>query len=275
MSVSGTLIVRRCCEGGKGSDGHIQYLCQDDVAPRLSPFILVKTLKNIPSCRDFTIVGGEPLLYKDEILEIVKEIACTNIRTIIITNAVLLTSDFIDKIKNYNIHFVFSIDTIDKGFWKFVRGCDSFDLVMNNLKEAFYKLTSCQMSIQSVLAKETAPYIEKVKEFAEKQGLYHSIQNYVQEGFEGNWTPIKCKTNTMIETGQQCFAAGRNLSIMQNGNVTTCFQQQLIGGFEMPLGNLHTDSITTILESVYIKKVIDAMKSCNRSCRVLKCNLKR
>jgi len=246
-----------------------------DKSPRLEPNILVEALKDVPSCNDFTIVGGEPLLYANEIISVLEGIKTTNIRTIIITNAVLLDSKFIDKIKKYNVHLIFSIDTIDKDFWHFVRGCPSFDVVMKNLEYAFKHLEKPQMSIQSVLAKETETHIPFVKAFAEKHGLYHSVQDYVQDGFEGSWTVMqyeKIKTN---DDKIECFAAGRNLSIMQNGDVRTCFQQNLINGCEKPLGNLNTDSIKTIIESNYTKKVINAMKFCNKSCKVLKCNLKR
>lgn len=243
--------------------------------PRLDTNKIVKFLLSIPSCQDFTIVGGEPLLYKEEILQILNGLKGSNIRTVIITNGFALDKNFIDAVKDYNVHFVFSIDTVDRDFWKYVRGCDSYEKVMDNFEYAFKQLTGWQISIQSVLAKETEPYILNVKEYAKKHHVYHSVQDYISEGFDGHWTPLENKSSHIPDTEQQCYAADRNLSILQDGSVMTCFQQNLISGCESPLGNLHVDDADTILYSNYAKYVTDKMKNCNKPCKVLKCNLKK
>lgn len=246
-----------------------------DTAPRLNPELIVHAVKSLPTLNDLTIVGGEPFLYKDEIMHIIKGIANTHVRTVIITNAFALTSEFVDAVKPYKIHFVFSIDTVDREFWKFVRGMDSFDIVMKNLEYAFKTLSPYQMSIQSVLAKETEPYIEGVKAFAERHGLYHGVQDFVSDGFEGDWTPLEKKAVIIPSGSQQCFAAERNISIMQNGDVFTCFQQSWIKNCEKPLGNLIENSIEEIISSDYMAFVQSQMKKCNKSCKVLKCNIQR
>jgi len=79
------------------------------------------------------IVGGEPLLFKNEIYEILHGISNTNIRTVIITNGVLMDKGFIDYISDYNSHIVTSIDTVDREFWKFVRGANSYDVVCKRI----------------------------------------------------------------------------------------------------------------------------------------------
>lgn len=246
-----------------------------DDAPRLPPQKMIEAIKALPGLCDLIIVGGEPLLFKDEILKIIKGIAATPVRTVLISNGVALSSEFIDEIKDYKIHIVVSIDTMDCNFWKFVRGVDSYNLVMKNLEYAIRTLSPYQISLQSVLAEETKAFVPEVKKFADAHGLYHSVQNFIAEGFDGSWTPIKTSEIPFSRDAQQCFAADRNLSVMQNGDVYTCFQQSWIKGFERPLGNLNTTPIEQIISSPYAQAVQEAMRKCNKSCKELKCNLKR
>lgn len=245
-----------------------------DKAERLPTEKIINGLKSIPTAKEFCIVGGEPLLFKTEIYEILQGIASTDIRTVVITNGVSMDKVFIDTVAKYNIHIVVSIDTIDKEFWKFVRGTNSMNRVLRNFEYAYSILSPEQLSIQSVLSKETEPYLKEVADYAKSKNIYHSIQDYVSEGFEGFWTELENKKALIPDDGQQCFAAGRNLSIMQNGEVFTCFQQTWITGCEKPLGNLNTQTMEKILSSEYANFVNEKMKICNLPCKVLKCNIK-
>jgi MoaA/NifB/PqqE/SkfB family radical SAM enzyme len=244
-----------------------------DKAKRISTGKIIEGIKNIPTAKEFCIVGGEPLLFKTEIYEILHGISDTNIRTVVITNGVLMDKNFIHIISKYNIHIIVSIDTINKEFWKFVRGINSYDKVLKNFEYAITVLNPTQISIQSVLAKETQPYIAEVAEYASSKNVYHSIQDYITEGFNGSWTAIE-KKNIIPDNEQQCYAAKRNLSLIQNGNVYTCFQQTWIDSCEKPLGNLNNQTMEEILSSEYAILVNEKMRVCNLSCKVLKCNTK-
>jgi MoaA/NifB/PqqE/SkfB family radical SAM enzyme len=245
-----------------------------DKAQRLSTESIIKGIKSIPTAKELCIVGGEPLLFKAEICDILKGLENTEIRTVVISNGVLMDEKFIKTVSKYNIHIVVSIDTIDKEFWKFVRGVNSYDKVLKNLEYATSVLNSSQISIQSVLSKETQPHIEAVSNYANSKNIYHSIQDYMTEGFEGYWTTTENKQAKFPDDGQQCFAANRNLSIVQNGDVYTCFQQTWIESCQEPLGNLNNQKMTEILSSEYAISVSEKMKSCNLPCKVLKCNTK-
>jgi MoaA/NifB/PqqE/SkfB family radical SAM enzyme len=247
---------------------------QKDGAERLLVSKFTKAIKAISTAQELCIVGGEPTLFKSEIYEILQLLSDTSIRATIITNGVLADKDFIDKISNFNIHIVFSIDTLDKEFWRFVRGTNSYDVVFRNFEYATTVLNSAQISIQSVLSKETEPYISEVADYAMRKNLYHSIQDYVSEGFNGCWTEKIDKQIVIPDNEQQCFSANRNLSIMQNGDVFTCFQQSWIDGCQKTLGNLNTQEISEILSSDYALYISKKMKVCNLPCNVLKCNTK-
>ncbi|MCG8327472.1 MAG: radical SAM protein [Chitinophagales bacterium] len=245
-----------------------------DNADRLPTEKIVKGIKSIPTANELCIVGGEPLLFKNEVYEILEEISDTEIRTVVITNGVPMDKSFIDTVSKYNIHIVVSIDTMDSEFWKFVRGTNSYDKVIQNFEYASTALTPVQLSIQSVLSKETEPYMSEVAEYANSKNVYHSIQDYISEGFEGAWTETEHKQAQIPDNGQQCFAADRNLSIVQNGDVYTCFQQTWIDGCQKPIGNLNEQSMNEILDSTYTQLVSEKMRVCNLSCKVLKCNTK-
>lgn len=245
-----------------------------DKADRLPTEKFINGIKSIPTAIELCIVGGEPLLFKSEIYEILQGISNTDIRTVIITNGVSMDREFIHTVSKYNIHIVVSIDTMDKEFWKFVRGTNSKDKVLKNFEYATTILTPAQISIQSVLSKETQPHMAEVAEYANSKNVYHSIQDYISEGFEGSWTATENKQAIIPDNEQQCYAADRNLSIIQNGDVHTCFQQNWIDGCQKPLGNLNTKTMTEILSSDYTAFVSEKMRVCNLPCKVLKCNTK-
>ena len=243
-----------------------------DKTDRLPTEKFVNAIKTIPTAKELCIVGGEPLLFKSEIYEILQGISDTDIRTVIITNGVSMDKNFIHTVSKYNIHIVVSIDTMDKEFWEFVRGTNSHDKVLKNFENAITLLTPAQISIQSVLSKETQPHMAEVAEYANSKNVFHSIQDYISEGFEGSWTITENKQAIIPDNGQQCFAADRNLSIVQNGDVYTCFQQTWIDGCKQPLGNLNSQTMEEILTSGYAISVSEKMRVCNLPCKVLKCN---
>jgi len=281
------LIVNNDCQLNNYSPSHIYYfitincnqMCtkcshwkQRDITPRLPTETITTALNSILTMRELCIVGGEPLLYKDELYRIVMGIPHNDVRTVIITNGLLMDREFVQKISLLNVHLVVSIDTVDREFWKFVTGTDTFVKVIGNLEYAIDTLSPDRVSIQSVLAKETELYIKDVSRYAKSKGIHHSIQNYISQGFDGSWTEIVFSGEPQLDLKQQCFATDRNLSFLQNGDVFTCFQQSWIEGCEKPLGNLNIQTMDEILENNYVRTVSHKMKNCNLPCKVLKCN---
>lgn len=228
---------------------------------------VINFVKQIESAREFCIVGGEPLLYSEEIIKCAKLLK-QDVRLIIITNGIKATEEFLQNISNYNVHIIFSIDTIDKNFWKSVRGNDSYDIVMKNFNSARKLLNPHQLSVQSVRSKNTLSHIIEVEKMCKDYGIYHSIQDYIDD-FGGQWEAMpKEKYNNI-----SCQAYKFNLSIMANGDIKTCFQQEKIAGCENPIGHI-TESYSEIFNRDYTNFVLNKMKYCNLSCKVLKCNHK-
>ena len=248
---------------------------QRDPAPLVKIEHVINLILHLKSLKEVCLVGGEPLLHKERIFLILKALESTGIRINLVTNGTLADKPFLDQIQGKNIHVVFSIDTLDKEYWQFVRGNQSFETVIKNLNLAIAKLgPSGQLSIQSVLSQETEKHINSIRAFAKEHNLFHSTQDYLQDGFEGSWTAIKNKTLKQ-DIGVACYSTGKNISVMPNGDVFTCFQQNLIPGCAKPLGNLNQDSVSEILDSQYLNQVISSMKSCNLPCKTLACNKER
>lgn len=238
--------------------------------------LVVQAVRAVSSATELCIVGGEPLVYRDRVLAILTGLADVPIRTTIVTNGVLCTPEFVDRLVGLRTHFVFSIDTLDPQRWQWVRGKDSMSTVMRNLAHLRATLRPEQVSIQSVLAQETAADVAAVAAWCREQGMYHSVQRYVQGGFDGSWTPLPLDAGALMSAVAApvgpCAAAGRNLSIMPDGSVFTCFQQPQIEGSGRPLGKLGEMPIQAMLASQYAAAVVDRMTRCDLPCKVLKCN---
>ena len=248
----------------------------DDHPRMVEPQLIVDAIRGVASAEEFCIVGGEPLVHTPRVLQIIEGIADLPIRTSIVTNGVPCTPAFVDQIRGKNVHLVFSIDTFDHDRWRWIRGRDSMERVLRNLHHVRRVLEPEQLSIQSVLAEETREDIAEVGRWCAERAIYHSIQPYVQDGFDGQWTPIH-QPQAMPEqfdpaVDSVCLAAGRNLSILPDGAVLTCFQQDRIPGAERPLGHLGQTAIADILASSYTTEVLDRMRRCDLPCKVLRCN---
>ncbi|MCB1048445.1 MAG: radical SAM protein [Calditrichaeota bacterium] len=238
--------------------------------------LVVEAVRGIPSAIQLCIVGGEPLVYRNLVLEVLTGLADLSICTTIVTNGVLCTPEFVERVRGLGVHLVFSIDTLDQQRWQWVRGKDSMKQVLDNLAYVRATLRPEQVSIQSVLAQETVADVAVVAEWCREQGIYHSVQRYVQGGFDGSWTPLPddtaVLTNAIAAPNGSCAASGRNLSIMPDGRVYTCFQQPWINGCKSPLGKLGVIPIQAMLTSQYAAEVVDGMTRCDLPCKVLKCN---
>ena len=232
---------------------------------------VVEFIHHLPALEEICLVGGEPLLHKEKVLKVIAAVQGRKIRTVINTNGCLLDAAFVDQIKDEDVHVVVSIDTTDREYWFFVRGRDSYDLVMTNLRNAAARLPGGALSVQSVLARETEAHLQGARDLCAELGLHHSIQDYMSEGFEGEWTALKPESRVVPDCNP-CLAAGRNISILPDGDVYTCFQQPWMPGCEEPIGRLGQDTPEAMLGSAYTGQVLSRMTSCDLPCMVLRCN---
>src|SRR5262245_50547048 len=111
-----------------------------------------------------TLTGGEPLLYKSDVMLIAEEAKALSVPMVTVTNARLLDEAFLSRYKELGHILVISIDSVNREKWNEFRGRVSFDLVMPRIMLA-KQILGDQLRIQSVLSKESAPEIPEVIEW--------------------------------------------------------------------------------------------------------------
>lgn len=79
---------------------YLQHLC--DIKPRFE--------SRVPNRVNVIFFGGEPLLYINQIKEVINKVCCDNVDYTIISNGELLTKEFVDYCNNNKIEFVLSND---------------------------------------------------------------------------------------------------------------------------------------------------------------------
>lgn len=214
-----------------------------------------------------TLTGGEPLLFKDDVMLIAEEAKKMNVPMVIVSNARFLDETFLTRYKELGHILVISVDSVEKGKWNEFRGRKNFDIVMPKIMLAKAILGS-QLRIQSVLSKETENDIPKVIEFCKRHNIRHNIQFY--QDFGGHWTnPSKELVNYDNDT--PC-AARKNICVYPNGDVVKCFDHRRIPLAKEPLGNIAKQDIIEILCTKRSTEVSKIMKTCNFPCKNMSCN---
>jgi MoaA/NifB/PqqE/SkfB family radical SAM enzyme len=213
-----------------------------------------------------TLTGGEPLLFKDEVMQIAEEARELKVPMMIISNGKLLDKSFLEEYAVMEHILVISIDTIDKNKWNEFRGIENYDTVMQNILLA-KDILGDKLMIQSVLADETKDEIPKVIDFCKKHNIQHSIQLY--QDFGGNWNGISETPETENDT--PC-AARKNICIYPNGDVVKCFDHRRISLAKEPIGNIAKEDIIEILCTKRSTEISKIMKTCNFPCKNMSCN---
>ena len=213
-----------------------------------------------------TLTGGEPLLYKDDVIRIAEEARKLNVPMVIVSNGAFLDKQFLERYNELGHILVISVDSVEKEKWNEFRGGKDFDIVMPKIILARQVLGD-KLRIQSVLAKETASEIPKIIEFCRQHGIKHNIQ--LHQDFHGDWHDPD--GSTMVDNDTPC-AARKNICIYPNGDVVKCFDHRKIPLAEEPLGNIAKQDIIEILCSKRSTEISKIMKTCNLSCKNMSCN---
>jgi MoaA/NifB/PqqE/SkfB family radical SAM enzyme len=214
-----------------------------------------------------TLTGGEPLIFKKDVMLIAEEAKKLNVPMVIVTNARFLDEPFLTRYKELGHILVISIDSVEKEKWNEFRGRKNFDIVMPKIMLA-KEILGDQLRIQSVLSKESAEEIPKVKKWCDLHGLQHNIQ--FNQDFGGTWTNAASET-VNYDNDTPC-AARKNICIYPNGDVVKCFDHRRIPLAKEPLGNIAKQDIIEILCTKRSTEVSKIMKTCNLPCKNMSCN---
>jgi MoaA/NifB/PqqE/SkfB family radical SAM enzyme len=139
-----------------------------------------------------TLTGGEPLLFKNDVLLIAEEAYKFKVPMVTISNGRFLNEYFLNKYKYFGHTLVISVDSIEKQKWNEFRGRNNFAIVMPKIMLS-KQILGDNLRIQSVLSKESADEIPKVIDFCKKHNIHHNIQ--LNQDFGGKWTNLKRLTS--------------------------------------------------------------------------------
>lgn len=214
-----------------------------------------------------TLTGGEPLLFKADVMLIAEEAKKLDVPMVIVSNARFLDEDFLNRYKQLGHILVISVDSVEKEKWNEFRGRNNFDIVMPKIMLA-KQILGDQLRIQSVLSKQTENEIPKVIEFCKQHNIQHNTQFY--QDFGGHWT--NPSTEIVNYDNETPCAARKNICIYPNGDVVKCFDHRRIPLAKEPLGNIAKQDIIEILCTKRSTQVSKIMKTCNLPCKNMSCN---
>ncbi len=125
--------------------------------------------------------GGEPLIRKD-ILEIVDVFLENGIRPTIISNGILLTQQLAEEIAKRQCNLAISIDSLDRKKYTMLRGRDTMDKVIDNIKAVAYLKGAHKgnWSITTTVTKKTElEDVRHLRKFAYENGFMYAIRPYI------------------------------------------------------------------------------------------------
>jgi MoaA/NifB/PqqE/SkfB family radical SAM enzyme len=214
-----------------------------------------------------TLTGGEPLLFKKDVMLIAEEANKLGVPMVIVTNGRFLDETFLNRYRELGHILVISVDSVEREKWNEFRGRKNFDIVMPKIILA-KEILGDRLRIQSVLSKESAEEIPKVIEFCKKYGIQHNTQ--FNQNFGGSWTNLD-KEIVNYDNSTPC-AARKNICIYPNGDVVKCFDHRRIPLAKEPLGNIAKQDIIEILCTKRSTEVSKIMKTCDLPCKNMSCN---
>lgn len=215
-----------------------------------------------------TLTGGEPLLFKKDVMLIAEEAKRLDVPMVIVTNARFVEEEFLKKYKALGHILVISVDSVEREKWNEFRGKKNFDIVMPKIMLA-KEILGDQLRIQSVLSKESAAEIPKVIEWCKQHGLQHNIQ--FNQDFGGHWTNHETTEKVNYDNDTPC-AARKNICVYPNGDVVKCFDHRRIPLAKEPLGNIAKQDIIEILSTKRSTQISKIMKTCDLPCKNMSCN---
>lgn len=122
------------------------------------------------------ITGGEPLLRKD-IIEIIDAINITGVEPNFITNGLLFTEEIINYLAEHKIQTTISLDGVDQATHEFIRGKDTYDKTVKNIKWCIDKGVPITLSM-TIHRGNQHSVIEYFK-FADEIGADRVILNFL------------------------------------------------------------------------------------------------
>ncbi len=244
---------------------------------------IVDEVKNISHNVDYTLSGGEPLLYPN-IFELMKYIKDKGNNIFLLTNGMYITKENVKEIAKLCSLIKISIDGSSEKINSITRGKNSFEKAFNGYQLLLKENANVQISM-TVTKTNINDINNMVKLFGNKLTLQPFFkagrgsdndefgitgEEYYQamasiEGFQ----PIG-RLGELLEVFRnkgttKCAMADSEISISENGDVFPC---QMLTDDEFCGGNIKEKTIKEILNSDKFKEVASFSSLTNEDCKV-------
>lgn len=224
----------------------------------------------------FAISGGEPLLKKEMLLYMVKELSPIDQITLdVFTNGTLVTKDYAQQLYDAGLRIArVSLDGPSEQVHDSIRGKGTFAQTTQGIKH--FRDVGIYVDIVSTISQMNYQYLEEIKELCTQIADSFSFTPVIPIGRAGKnlilkpeetfyvkvtWTdPQEIETNITPRT--RCNM-GENIYIKANGDIFPCFYIQFP---EFKVGNIRENSLSEIYETGLmqdmLKMTIDDVEEC-------------
>lgn len=245
---------------------------------------LISQAKNL-RCRNFIIIGGEPLLEFEKLKEIVKYIKSGNMpdtKITIYTNGVLLDDEKIDFIKQHNISICMQLLSDNNQTYQVITGEKGvFDIISKNIYAL--KKSNIPYSLLFLINRfnesEAASVLEKFKDSVIKIEYIYPIDNdfysnkYIKQMYDRSKDFIKLSLPMFDKMSKYNVCYQGTLAISCDGSTYPCIMSR-----KLYLGNIHDLSLKDILyknETIEYSNLskckIEGCSSCHKRYGCLDC----
>ena len=272
---------------------------------------LLDKIKNWLGKQEIEINGGEPMLKKDLVFKIIKKCNELNLPVGLNTNGILIdikTAKELFKHKLQNIKI--SLYSLNNEIHDKLRGMSGAFLKTKEALEHLNKernLSKTKIELGMLLTKSNINEINSLINYAKKNNfdlILQPLDFNINKNYQNNWQqtsdlwptkeqiekylkPLVIKKPKLIKNPvyylkeiyeyylepksinqRKCFAIYNNLVIEPNGDVRLCFRSQKIG-------NIGQNKIEEIWCGNSAKKERKRLRSCQKSCKILGCNIRK
>lgn len=214
--------------------------------------LTVKQIKKIVSSasklgiKKIRFTGGEPLL-RGDISEIIKDTKnIKGIETVAITTNGVLLGDIAEELKNVGLDSInISLDTLDKGRYKYITGTDNLEKVIFGIESASKLKFKIKINVV-IIDNESINELNKIKEYAES--VFSKVQTIKLYNLNEDKTeqdeydrPAKCKHCDRIR-------------LLSNGCLLSCLHSDILTKINFKTSENIDNEITKAIKEAIIKK---------------------
>jgi radical SAM protein with 4Fe4S-binding SPASM domain len=242
----------------------------DDIIPFVEQ---VKKFKPTP----LAISGGEPLLKKETLLYMLRELSPVKEMDVsVFTNGTLITKDYAQQLHDAGMNVArVSVDGHTEELHDSLRGKGTFKKTIEGIE--YLRELGIHINIVSVISRLTYPYLREIRDFVKEISDSFNVSYVYPYGRAANSellltqeeifnvktsnSPEKIETN--ISPRNRCHT-GETICVAANGDIFPCLRLRLP---EFRIGNIKENNLTEIYNNTVMQEVLDLTVKDIEQCR--------